>query len=171
MDRDPSSGASRHLLPQGEKGRSATSYLNFKQHAFAFSRRSAPEACISFTLFENRGRRESRVPIAPAVERTKRTRDHRATGSSGFPRATVYGLFRAHPGETMLCCHRRLADSRCIPPGWADTSPQDLTPAFGASGRHDFAVRGCLAKGLAGPRAIRKVSAKTVLSAVRSRAG
>ena len=79
--------------------------------------------------------------------------DHEATGSSGFPRATVYGLFRAHPGETMLCCHRRLADGRRIhEPGWADTSPQDLTPAFGASGRHDFAVRACLAKALAGPR-------------------
>src|SRR5689334_21587272 len=52
------------------------------KHASAFSRRDAPELCVSFTLFENRGRRESRAPIAPAVVRTMSARvDHGSTGS------------------------------------------------------------------------------------------
>ena len=61
--------------------RPGSSYSNFKQpagHASAFSRRDAPEVCVSFTLLEKRGRRESRAPIAPAVVRIMSARvDHR----------------------------------------------------------------------------------------------
>src|SRR5450755_2412807 len=90
-------------------------------YAFAFSRRGAPEVCISFTLLRNRGRRESRMPIAPAVVRTKSARvDHRFNRiTPAFPARMVYGLLRALPGDRLFC-HRRLADDRCSPApvGW-----------------------------------------------------
>ena len=44
----------------------------------------------------------------------------------------VYGLFRALPGETRLACHRRPQESLLL---------KNSTPATGASGPHDFAVR------------------------------
>ena len=48
-------------------------------------------------------------------------------------------------------------------PGWAGGISAKLDASVGASGQHDFAVRACPAKALAGPRAIRPVSSKTVL--------
>jgi hypothetical protein len=59
-----------------------------------FSRRDAPELCISFTLLQNRGRRESRMPIAPAVVRT---RAHEwTTGSTGSLRLSLREWFTAY---------------------------------------------------------------------------
>ena len=120
------------------------------KHAFAISRRGAPEVLPSIPSpsSKSEGAGKAGCAIAPAVScaqicTSRRTRAYRYTDASGFPRATVYGLFRALPGESMLCCHRRLAKM---------LGAQDLTPAFEASGRHDFAVRACLAKALAGPR-------------------
>src|ERR1700722_4424927 len=74
-----------------------------------------------------RGRRECRAPDAPAVLRAKmrvaRTQVVTVTPETpGIPRAMVYGLFRALPGDGAL-----------LPPSFADRSAT-LTPA---SGRQD----------------------------------
>jgi hypothetical protein len=63
----------------------------------------------------------------------KCTRAYRFSGSSpDFPAQWFYGLFRALPGETRLVCHRRPRKRELL---------KSLTPAIGASGPHDFAVR------------------------------
>jgi hypothetical protein len=96
------------------------------------------------------------------------------TGSTGSFRLSLrngLGLIRALPGDRAflppspcgLTIHRK--------PGWAGCISATLDASIGASGPHDFAIRARLAKGLAGPRAIRRVLAKTVSSAVRPRAG
>src|ERR1700675_2410298 len=56
-------------------------------------------------------------------------------------------------------------------PGWAEPSPQDLTPASGRQDHTTSPSATACAKGLAGPRAARRVLAKAVSSAVRPRAG
>ena len=141
-------------------------------YASAFSRRDAPEVCVIFTLLENRGRRESRAPIAPAVVRTKSARvDHRFNRDHpGFPRAMVYGLLRALPGERAFLPPSPCG-YRCISTRSGGHISTRLDASFAAPGPHDFAVRARLAKALAGPRAIRPVSSKTVGSAVRPHAG
>jgi hypothetical protein len=77
---------------------------------------------------ENRGRRESRVPVAPVASRAK-CKKHTSvvtTGPDGFtrlsPRNGFNGLLRALPG-----------DRACLPPSLANYSAS-LTPA---SGRQD----------------------------------
>jgi hypothetical protein len=108
-----------------------------------FSRRDAPEVCISFTLLQNRGRRESRMPIAPAVVRTKNARvDHRFNRiTPAFPARMVYGLLRTLPGDRAC-----LPPSPCglmihLKPGWAGCISTGLDASIGAPGPHDFAVR------------------------------
>ena len=108
-----------------------------------FSRRDAPEVCINFTLLQNRGRRESRMPIAPAVVRTKNARvDHRFNRiTPAFPARMVYGLLRALPGDRAF-----LPPSPCglmihLKPGWAGCISARLDASIGAPGPHDFAVR------------------------------
>jgi hypothetical protein len=112
-------------------------------YAFVFSRRDAPEACISFTLLQNRGRRESRAPIAPAVVRTKSARvDHRFNRiTPAFPARWCYGLLRALPGDRAF-----LPPSPCglmihLKPGWAGCISARLDASIGAPGPRDFAVR------------------------------
>src|SRR6202023_1585149 len=84
---------------------------------------------------ENRGRRESRVPVAPAASCAK-CRKHTSvvTTSSpehpAFPHAMVLTAYFALSPVTGLCCHRRLADTTAT-----------LGASVGASGPHDFAVR------------------------------
>jgi hypothetical protein len=97
---------------------------------------------------KGRGRREDRVRAAPAVSRArvdkKRTRAYRFSGSSpAFPAQWFYGLYRALPGETWLVCHRRPRDAK---------HHTNLTPAIGASGPHDFAVRVTRCSSKAHPR-------------------
>ena len=87
---------------------------------------------------ETRGRREDRVRAAPAVScalmhRKMRTRAYRfGGGSPAFPAQWLYGIYRALPGESELLA--TIAPGRRWP-------LKDLTPAFRASGPHDFAVR------------------------------
>jgi hypothetical protein len=59
---------------------------------------------------ENQGRRESRVPVAPAasrVEKNTRVSHHRSTGTPGLPCAMVLTAYFALSPVTGLCCHRR----------------------------------------------------------------
>jgi hypothetical protein len=84
-------------------------------HGFVFSRRMASEFFHQSTLIENRGRREGRVPFAPMVRvQQKSTRQNHRYEPNNRPslRNGFNGLLRALPGETGLCCHRRLASSR-----------------------------------------------------------
>jgi hypothetical protein len=48
--------------------------LRHHRHAFAFSRLNSPELCLILHPLEPRGRREGRVPAAPAVRCAKSTR-------------------------------------------------------------------------------------------------
>jgi hypothetical protein len=109
--------------------------VNFKQRHLQIhadtasrSRRSfARGLTLNFPPSHNRGRRECRAPDAPAVLRAKarvaRTQVVTVTPETpGIPRAMVYGLFRALPGDRAL-----------LPPSFADRSAT-LTPA---SGRQD----------------------------------
>jgi hypothetical protein len=107
-----------------------------------FSRRDAPEVCISFTLLQNRGRRESRMPIAPAVVRTRSARvDHRFNRiTPAFPARWFTAYFVLSPVNG-LSCHRRLADDRCSPARLGGHISAKLDASVGASGPHDFAVR------------------------------
>ena len=65
--------------------------------------RVAPEVVRSTMPSRNRGRRESRVPMTPAVVRTRCTR--RTAGAPehpAFPAQWFYGLCRALPGAEFL---------------------------------------------------------------------
>ena len=70
----------------------------------AISRRGVrPKLCVLRCPLENRGRRESRVPMTPAVVRTRCTR--RTAGAPehpAFPAQWFIGLWRARPGDEFL---------------------------------------------------------------------
>jgi hypothetical protein len=66
---------------------------------------------------------------ACSVEST-RVSHHGHAGSPGIPRAMVYGLFRALPGDRAF-----------LPPSPAKIAFHQLDASVGASGPHDFAVR------------------------------
>src|SRR5437879_4722537 len=105
-------------------------------YAFAISRRDFARALqIPCPHPRNRGRRESRVPTAPAVSCAKthsnrRTRAYRfSRNSPAFPTQWLYGLLRALPGERA-----------CLPPSLAKLLHK-LSASIAAPGPHDFAVR------------------------------
>ena len=82
---------------------------------------------------KNRGRRESRVPGAPAAPcatKKHRGRSHRFAGTPGLPCAMVLTVSFVLSPVTGLCCHRRSAEHST-----------KLDASVGASGPHDFAVR------------------------------
>jgi hypothetical protein len=87
-----------------------------------------------------RGRRESRVPVAPAASRAKVIKHTSVvtTGSPvspGLPCAMVLTAYFVLSPVTGLCCHRRLRN--CF---------RQLDASVGASGPHDFAVRASAAR-------------------------
>jgi len=104
-------------------------------HGFAIS----PHICARFGLLVPpspiRGRRECRMPDAPAASCalwvvSMHTSIHSESPESpGIPRAMVYGLYRALPGDR-LSCHRRRRS--CL---------HRLDTSVGVSGPHVFAVR------------------------------
>src|ERR1700674_2177110 len=106
-------------------------FQTVRGYAFVFSRRDAPEVCINFTLLQNGGCRESRMPIAPAVVRTKSARvDHRFNRiTPAFPARWFTAYFVLSPVNG-LSCHRRRTD----------TSAR-LDASIAAPEPHDFAVR------------------------------
>ena len=137
------------------------------------SRREAPEVCGSFTLVQNRGRRESRVPIAPAVVRRKHARvDHRFNRSiPAFPARMVYGLLRILPGEpsSVATVALRMTDASRTRSGGCISARLDAS--VGRQNDTTSPSATVSAKGLAGPRTIRRVSSKMGCSAVRPRPG
>jgi hypothetical protein len=114
--------------------------LNFKQQPlFADTPpRSRRMSCARFGLLVSpsaiRGRRECRAPDAPESRVCRgsgrtHTRNQVTPESPGIPRAMVYGLYRALPGDR-LSCHRRRRS--CL---------HRLDTSVGVSGPHVFAVR------------------------------
>jgi hypothetical protein len=122
------------------------------RYTSAFSRRHAPEACISFTLPGKEGRRESRAPIAPAVVHTKRTSRPQVNRIIRLSLRDGLRLIRAHPGDRAFLPPSLHGLTMSRKPGWARHISAKLDASVGASGLHDFAVRACPAKALAGPR-------------------
>jgi hypothetical protein len=117
---------SNPFLPRGEMDCFASLAMTapiFK-HASASSRRYASEFCKNHSPRDNRGRRECRASNAPAASRAERKK-HTSVITTvtpetpGIPRAMVYGLLRALPG-----------DQACLTPSPA-LLIADLTPASG----------------------------------------
>src|SRR5216684_3606010 len=118
--------------------------LLLSRYTFAISRRDAPEVCIY--LPPQRGRGECRVPAAPAAScalgsgRTH-TSNNEYTGIARHSRTQwFYGLCRALPGDRALLPPSS-ADMFCLSPV-GPTQLRKLDTSVGASGPHDFAVRG-----------------------------
>jgi hypothetical protein len=104
------------------------------RHAFAFPRRDARPGCAClFRPKEGAGNagRPMRPIAACAMVVVERTRVSQVTPESpGIPRAMVYGLFRALPGDRAF-----------LPPSPAKVAFRELDASVGASGPHVFAVR------------------------------
>ena len=133
------------------------------RYTAAFSRRGAPEVCVSFTLLEKEGRRESRAPIAPAVVHAGCTSGPQVNRIIRLSLHDGLRLIGDLPGEpcTLATVAMRIDDT--LEPGWAGCISTRLDASLGASGPHHFAVRACLAKALAGPRAYPASFVETVL--------
>src|ERR1700731_3789881 len=69
------------------------------------------------------------------IERTRVTTS--TPERPAFPHAMVLTAYVGLSPVTGLFCHRRLADIVLSKPGWADATPQNLTPA---SGRQDHTI-------------------------------
>jgi hypothetical protein len=116
------------------------------RHTPALPRRNAPELHDPLAS-ENRGRRESRVPAAPAVSRAKLSEAHERSHREvhriqpGLPCAMVLTASFVLSPVTGLFCHRRLADPWCISTRLGGCISAKLDASVGASGPHDFAVR------------------------------
>src|SRR6202795_3438345 len=102
----------------------------------AISRRNRARVVVRNTLEKKEGAGNAGRPMRPiaacATIVVERTRVSQVTPESpGIPRAMVYGLYRALPGE----------------PGFLATvtpeklASQELDTSVGVSGPHDFAVR------------------------------
>ncbi len=89
---------------------------------------------LHLASLENRGRRECRVPDAPAAARvvvvSTRVSHHGHAGSPGIPPAMVLTAYFVLSPVTGLSCHRRRRNFF-----------RQLDASVGASGPHDFAVR------------------------------
>ena len=109
--------------------------MTVEERDYAFPRHDAPEFCSSPRPPRSQGRRESRVPDAPAAARgvvgSTRVSHHRSTGIRPSLRNGFNGLFRTLPG-----------DRACLPPSSPRSfASQELDTSVGVSGPHDFAVR------------------------------
>jgi hypothetical protein len=108
-----------------------------------------PSLAPGFTLLEDRGRREDRVRAAPAISCAKmRIEDaHEHTGSAEAVRPSL------RDGLQLISCSPRRDQSLLV-----TVAPKkrellgSLTPAIGASGPHDFAVRVMRPRRLRTPR-------------------
>ena len=100
----------------------------------AIPRRDAPELCMNFVPPLDRGRGERRMPVAPAascalvvVESTRVTTS--TPESPDVPARNGFnGFLRALPGDRAFL-PPSLSGYVLSKPGWADLTPQDLTPA------------------------------------------
>jgi hypothetical protein len=105
---------------------------------FAFSRHTVPEFCKFVRPKKQRaqGRPGARCTrgLACKGSKQKRTRAYRFSGSSpAFPAQWFYGLSSCSPRRDQSLLVTVAPRKREL--------PKNLTPAIGASGPHDFAVR------------------------------
>ena len=117
--------------------------------------------------------RKQRAQGKPDADRT-RGRAHKAhewtTGSTGSLRLSLREWVTAYFGLSPVTGLFATVAFRIDDPS-PDGSPQDLTPAPGRQDHTTSPSATVRAKGLAGPRAVRRVLAKAVSSAVRPRTG
>ena len=113
----------------GNDGSRASIRMSNSGYTSAFSRREAPEVCVSLSL--KRGSRECRMRAAPAVScakyvQRKRTRAYRFSGGNPtFPAQWLYGLLRALPGVSGFLAS--VASRKpALWPGWAFAPPLRL---------------------------------------------
>src|SRR5450631_3541074 len=99
-----------------------------------------PSCAFIFRPFEGVG--NAGCPLHPRsrvhfvlVERTRVTTS--TPESPGIPARNGFNAYVVLSPVTGLFCHRRLADIVLSKPGWADATPQNLTPA---SGRQDHTI-------------------------------
>src|SRR3984957_1976463 len=94
-----------------------------------------PSLAMNFLTLRSEGAGNAGRPMRPiaacAMVVVERTRVSQVTPESpGSPRAMVYGLFRALPGDRAF-----------LPPSPAENASRELDASVGASGPHGFAVR------------------------------
>jgi hypothetical protein len=99
-----------------------------------------PRRCFIFRPFEGVGNAGCPLHPRPRVrfafgKKHTSIRVHR--NHPAFPHAMVLTAYVGLSPVTGLFCHRRLADIVLSKPGWADATPQNLTPA---SGRQDHTI-------------------------------
>ena len=121
------------------------------KHTFALAARCA-RAVHRFHPPRARGRGESRAPIAPAVVHKKRTSRPQGNRIIRLSLHDGLRLIRDHPGDRAFLPPSPCGLTMPAKPGWARDISAGLDASVGASGLHDFAVRACPAKALAGPR-------------------
>jgi len=99
--RSLSSGAHSRDPVADDDGRGVLRIHASNSHSFAFSSRDAPEFWVNVPPSEVRGRRESRVPVAPAAARgVQKARALVTTGSPehpAFPAQWFYWLISYSP--------------------------------------------------------------------------
>src|SRR6266436_4609178 len=107
-----------------------------------FAPRDAMRPSRAFIFRPNEGVGNAGCPLHPRprvhfvlVERTRVTTS--TPERPAFPHAMVLTAYVGLSPVTGLFCHRRLADIVLSLPGWADRTPQNLTPA---SGRQDHTI-------------------------------
>jgi hypothetical protein len=107
-------------------------FKELKRHAFAFSRRDAPEVCLNVTLLKIK--RAQGKPDADCTRGSRATKargwDHRFNRIIRLSLRSGFTAYFVLSPVTGLFCHRRFADT-----------PAKLDASVGASGPHDFAVR------------------------------
>ena len=111
-----------------------------------------PRFASVFAHLKKRGRGESRAPIAPAVVHKKRTSRPQGNRIIRLSPHDGLRLIRDHPGDRAFLPPSPCGLTMDRKPGWARHISTGLDASVGASGPHDFAVRACPAKALAGPR-------------------
>jgi hypothetical protein len=118
----------------------------FKQPNCSHTRIHDPAArcarAVDLSLAPNEGVGNAGCPLHPRsrvhfvlVERTRVTTS--TPESPGIPARNGFTAYVGLSPVTGLFCHRHLADIVLSKPGWADRTPQNLTPA---SGRQDHTI-------------------------------
>jgi hypothetical protein len=136
---------SRHPLPQGERGRKPRAFQFSNSHTFAFPRRGSPGFGQDIVPPTNRGRRECRVPRAPAASRAK-MKKHAELVTTGSLETFQHSLREWFTAYSVLSpviglgCHRRRAKlvSRNLMPA---SRHQDHTASLSASVRSSCAPK------------------------------
>ena len=118
--------------------------MSNSRYTSAFSRREAPEVCLSLSLKqEGAGNAGCALHPRSRVQSCAKNAHTSIQGSGGdptFPAQWLYGLYALTP-EYRAFLPPSPCGNRHVGPVGLFAPPQDLTPTAEASGPHDFAVR------------------------------